>query len=103
MATYGEAQSTYSTPVTIPLSYQSGKNWLLLGIIFWGDVAGEFTVNLNGEVKAGGRTSDQHRTLQLDFTSAPIGINAGDELEVIATHYNSGVRAMKAVVFARAV
>ena len=103
MATYGEASSEYGYPVVIPIAYPEDRNGLIYGIIFWGDVAGEFTLEINGEVRAGGRTSDQQRTLQLDFSNAPIGVNMGDILEVVATHYVQGLRMLKAVLLVRGV
>jgi hypothetical protein len=103
MATYGETQSEYGITTTIPLLYPADRSVLILGIIFWGDVAGEFECQLNGDIKAGGRTSDQQRTIQLDFSQAPIGINVGDEFVVNATHYVQGLRKLKAVIFTRGV
>jgi hypothetical protein len=103
MATYGQTQSEYGVTTQIPILYPEDRNGLIVGIIFWGDVAGEFTVEVNGIVRAGGRTSDMQRTLQLDFSTSPIGINIGDELVINATHYVQGLRALKAVLLVRGV
>lgn len=97
MATYGEAQSSAGIPVEIPVEYPDDRNGLIMGIIFWGDVAGEFMVYKNGQPVVGGRTSPQNRTLQLDLSVAPIGVQIGDEVQFIATHYDLGLRTLKAV------
>ncbi len=101
MAAYGAAQTTSGVFVDIPLAYPEDRNGLVYSIIFWGDVAGEFEIKVNGEVKAGGRTSPQNRTLQLDFSAAPIGVMAGDDLEVSATHYEQGLRTLKVILLTR--
>ena len=98
MASYGEAQSSAGIPVKINIEYPTDRNGLIYSIIFWGDVAGEFVLKVNGIVKAGGRTSPQNRTLQLDFSAAPIGVQVGDYLEIDATHYEQGLRTLKAVL-----
>jgi hypothetical protein len=101
MATYGEASSEFSVPVIIPIPYPEDRNGLIYSIIFWGDVAAEFEILVNDEIKAGGRTSPQSRTLQLDFSAAPIGVQIGDELTVVATHYEQGLRTLKVVLLTR--
>lgn len=101
MASYGEAESEYGIPVIIPVPYPEDRNGLIYSIIFWGDVAGEFELHVNNEIKAGGRTSPQNRTLQLDFSHAPIGVQAGDDLAIIATHYEQGLRTLKVVLLTR--
>lgn len=101
MATYGSVQTTSGVSAHIVIPYQIDRPALIYGTIFWGDVAGEFEILINGNVVAGGRTSPQSRTLQLDFSAAPIGIQAGDDLVINAVHYELGLRTLKIIVLVR--
>lgn len=95
MLLYGEESTTFDTPVQI-LFYQVGisKAYKLKSIVAWGDAAGDFEILVNDEVKAGCRTSDQERTKQVWWGDSFI-CNEGDQIEILATHYSSGLRALK--------
>jgi hypothetical protein len=73
--------ASYVAP-TRASSYSANFN----GIIVWSNADAEYWVYRNGVLLTGGRTSGAVPTLQLDWSSVPIGLIGGDIVLIYASH-----------------
>ncbi len=94
MLLYGENTTTFGVLADILVLPPSSNNYRLQSLICWGDAAGEWILYKNGVVIAGCRTSDSKRTEQVWWGDTFIS-DSTDTITISATHYSSGVRALK--------
>lgn len=67
-----------------------------VGMVLWAECTSEFYVYKNGVNIGGGRTSAASPTLQLDYSSCPIGLTGNDVLIVMGEHVGELPRVLKA-------
>jgi hypothetical protein len=95
MNLYGAQSTTYGVPVLLVEYIAHTSNaYKLSTLIGWGDTPAEFEVFVNDEPCAGGRSSDQYRTVQVWWEDS-MYINPGDNVAVVATHYSQGLLNLK--------
>lgn len=86
--------STETTVVsfTVPVS----TTFYLTKVIGWGEVDAEYTIKVDSVVKGGGWTSEQMRTLCLDYETSPVVATSGQVVDITAVHFDTGTPAIKA-------
>ncbi len=68
------------------------------GLIFWAEITSEFFIYKNGTYIGGGRNSAANPTVQLDYSSCPLGLSANDVLIVMGTHIGNIPKLLKATL-----
>jgi hypothetical protein len=92
---YFQAVMPYATPAIImQMIVPAGKKFYISQIIGWGDVDGEFTLQVDGITKGGGRASPSDRTLDIYFSS-PIVANDGQLVQIYGEQHFGSSKTLK--------
>jgi hypothetical protein len=95
---YAENTTVPSGVLTTILTYTvpAGKTLNIDGMYGWGQADGEFLIKVDSVVVGGGWSSPSFRTLNIDYSSAPIPANAGQVVTINVTQYYSSTQDFKA-------
>ena len=95
---FAENTTVPSGVLTAILSYTVpvGKTLSIEGAIGWGQADGDFLIKVDSVVVGGGWSSPSFRTLQLDYTAAPITANAEQVVTINVTQYQTSTQDFKA-------
>lgn len=94
MNLYGEGTIDAYTRSTI-YTLAACRPFGITQLVGWGDAPGEFLIYRNDQIVGGGRTSDQQRLVQVDYSTSPIAFSSEDSLSLKVEHGSMGPRLMR--------